>query len=82
MSQMRLKQIDDERLSADYPKCIADKLRPVNADLPFVLDLFARALAWPLSQLIILAESVETKDRKPLDQPMGDMSPTSSGRQQ
>ncbi len=41
MSQMRLKQIDDERLSADYPKCIADKLRPVNADLPFVLDLFA-----------------------------------------
>ena len=35
----------------------------------------ARALAWPLSQLVILAESVETEDRKPLNQPMRDPEP-------
>jgi transcriptional regulator with XRE-family HTH domain len=34
------------------------------------VDRIARALAWPLSQLVCLAESVEIKDRKPLDQPL------------
>lgn len=33
-------------------------------------DRIARALAWPLSRLVALAESVETQDRKPLDQPL------------
>lgn len=33
-------------------------------------DRLARALAWRLSQLVILAESIETEDRKPLDQPL------------
>jgi transcriptional regulator with XRE-family HTH domain len=37
------------------------------------VDRLARALAWPLSQLVILAESVETEDRKPLDQPQRDL---------
>lgn len=41
MSQTRLKLIEDERPNADYPKCIAEKLRPVDTGLPFVLDLFA-----------------------------------------
>jgi transcriptional regulator with XRE-family HTH domain len=36
------------------------------------VDRLARALAWPLSQLVILAESVETEDRKPLDRPLRD----------
>jgi transcriptional regulator with XRE-family HTH domain len=40
------------------------------------VDRLARALAWPLSQLVILAESVETEDRKPLDRPLRD---TTSG---
>jgi transcriptional regulator with XRE-family HTH domain len=35
-------------------------------------DRLARALAWRLSQLVSLAESIETEDRKPLDQPLGD----------
>jgi transcriptional regulator with XRE-family HTH domain len=34
------------------------------------VDRLARALAWPLSQLVILAESIEIEDRKPLDQPL------------
>jgi transcriptional regulator with XRE-family HTH domain len=33
-------------------------------------DRIARALAWPLSRLVALAESVETEDRRPLDQPL------------
>jgi DNA (cytosine-5)-methyltransferase 1 len=41
MSQTRLKLIEDERPSMDYPGCIAEKLRPVDTGLPFVLDLFA-----------------------------------------
>lgn len=36
------------------------------------VDRLARALAWPLSQLVILAESIETEDRKPLDRPRRD----------
>ncbi len=39
------------------------------------VDLLARALAWPISRLVILAESVkrgETEDRKPLDRPLRD----------
>lgn len=40
------------------------------------VDRLARALAWPLSQLIILAESIETEDRKPLDQPLRDSRPS------
>jgi transcriptional regulator with XRE-family HTH domain len=36
------------------------------------VDRLARALGWPLSQLVALAESVETADRKPLDQPVRD----------
>ena len=31
------------------------------------VDRLARALAWPLSRLVTLAESIETEDRKPLD---------------
>jgi predicted transcriptional regulator len=34
------------------------------------VDRIARALGWPLSRLVALAESVETEDRKPLDQPL------------
>lgn len=34
------------------------------------VDQIARALAWPLSRLVALAESIETEDRKPLDQPL------------
>jgi transcriptional regulator with XRE-family HTH domain len=34
------------------------------------VDRIARALAWPMSSLITLAESIETEDRKPLDQPL------------
>jgi transcriptional regulator with XRE-family HTH domain len=34
------------------------------------VDAIARALAWPLSQLVALAEAVETSDRKPLDHPL------------
>ncbi len=34
------------------------------------VDRIARALAWPMSRLVALAESVETEDRKPLDQPL------------
>jgi predicted transcriptional regulator len=34
------------------------------------VDRIARALAWPMSRLVAFAESVETKDRKPLDQPL------------
>lgn len=34
------------------------------------VDRIARALGWPLSQLVALAESVETENRKPLDQPL------------
>ncbi len=36
------------------------------------VDRLARALSWSLSQLVILAESVETTDRKPLDRPLKD----------
>lgn len=36
------------------------------------VDRLARALAWPLSRLVVLAESVETEDRKPLDRPLDD----------
>lgn len=41
MSQTRFKLIDDECPSADYPERIAQTLRPVDASLPLVLDLFA-----------------------------------------
>lgn len=34
------------------------------------VDRIARALAWPMSRLVALAESVETEDRKPLDRPL------------
>jgi transcriptional regulator with XRE-family HTH domain len=34
------------------------------------VDRIARALGWPMSRLVALAESVETEDRKPLDQPL------------
>jgi predicted transcriptional regulator len=34
------------------------------------IDRIARALAWSMSQLVTLAESIETEDRKPLDQPL------------
>ena len=34
------------------------------------VDRIARALAWPMSRLVALAESVETGDRKPLDRPL------------
>lgn len=34
------------------------------------VERIARALAWPTSRLVALAESVETEDRKPLDQPL------------
>jgi transcriptional regulator with XRE-family HTH domain len=34
------------------------------------VDAIARALRWPLSALVALAESIETEDRKPLDQPL------------
>ena len=34
------------------------------------VDRIARALAWPMSRLVTLAESIETEDRKPLDQPL------------
>jgi transcriptional regulator with XRE-family HTH domain len=34
------------------------------------VDRIARALSWPLSRLVALAESVETEDRKPLDRPL------------
>jgi transcriptional regulator with XRE-family HTH domain len=34
------------------------------------VDHLARALEWPMSRLVLLAESVETKDRKPLDRPL------------
>ena len=34
------------------------------------VDRIARALAWPMSRLVALAESVETEDRKPLDEPL------------
>jgi transcriptional regulator with XRE-family HTH domain len=34
------------------------------------VDRIARALAWPMSRLVAFAESVETEDRKPLDQPL------------
>jgi transcriptional regulator with XRE-family HTH domain len=37
------------------------------------VDRLARALALPLSGLVILAESVETEDRKPLDRPLRDL---------
>jgi transcriptional regulator with XRE-family HTH domain len=37
------------------------------------VDRLARALAWPLSRLVILAESVETDDRKPLDRLLRDI---------
>lgn len=33
-------------------------------------DQIARALAWPLSRLVALAESIETEDRRPLDRPL------------
>jgi transcriptional regulator with XRE-family HTH domain len=34
------------------------------------VDRIARALGWPLSRLVALAESVETEERKTLDQPL------------
>jgi transcriptional regulator with XRE-family HTH domain len=34
------------------------------------VDRIARALGWPMSRLVAFAESVETEDRKPLDQPL------------
>jgi predicted transcriptional regulator len=34
------------------------------------IDRIARALAWSMSQLVTLAESIETEGRKPLDQPL------------
>ena len=34
------------------------------------VDQIARALAWPLSRLVALAEWIENEDRKPLDRPL------------
>jgi transcriptional regulator with XRE-family HTH domain len=34
------------------------------------VDRLARALDWSLSRLVALAESIETEDRRPLDQPL------------
>jgi transcriptional regulator with XRE-family HTH domain len=34
------------------------------------VDRIARALGWPLSNLVTLAESIETNDHRPLDQPL------------
>ncbi len=34
------------------------------------VDRIARALGWSMSQLVCLAESVEVKDRRPLDKPL------------
>ncbi len=34
------------------------------------VDRIARALEWPMSRLVALAESVETGNRKPLDRPL------------
>jgi transcriptional regulator with XRE-family HTH domain len=34
------------------------------------VDRIARALAWPMSRLVALAESIETEDRRPLDRPL------------
>jgi transcriptional regulator with XRE-family HTH domain len=34
------------------------------------VDRIARALAWPMSRLVAFAESIETENRKPLDQPL------------
>lgn len=34
------------------------------------VDRIARALGWSLSQLVALAESIETTDRRPLDRPL------------
>jgi transcriptional regulator with XRE-family HTH domain len=34
------------------------------------VDRIARALRWPMSRLVALVESIETEDRKPLDQPL------------
>jgi transcriptional regulator with XRE-family HTH domain len=34
------------------------------------VDRIARALGWRLSQLVALAESIETSDRRPLDIPL------------
>lgn len=39
------------------------------------VDGLARALAWPLSWLVTLVESVETEGRKPLDRPLRDRRP-------
>jgi transcriptional regulator with XRE-family HTH domain len=39
------------------------------------VDRLARALAWPLSQLVIFAESIETEDCKPLNQPLRNRKP-------
>jgi transcriptional regulator with XRE-family HTH domain len=36
------------------------------------VDRLARALAWPLSRLVVLAESIEIENRKPLDRPLRD----------
>lgn len=35
-------------------------------------DRIARALGWSMSRLVALAESVETKNRRPLDHPLRD----------
>jgi transcriptional regulator with XRE-family HTH domain len=37
------------------------------------VDRLARALSLPLSELVLLAESVETKGRKPLNRPLRDL---------
>ncbi len=34
------------------------------------VDKIARALHWPLSELIALAESIDIEDRRPLDRPL------------
>ena len=34
------------------------------------IDRIARALEWSMSELVTLIESVETKDRKPLNRPL------------
>lgn len=44
------------------------------------VDAIARALQWPLSQLVALAESIETNDRKPLNQPLQRERPRRAGR--
>jgi len=41
MPQTRLKLIEDDRPNPGYPEFIAKRLRPVRADMPLVLDLFA-----------------------------------------